>query len=202
MRFTASDLRPIRWSLLAICSSAIVSALILYGSAQHAARVRDDHAGALQQLNDARRQLDEAHEARQNMAVYAGEYAALADLGVIGEDRRLDWMEGLENLRQQGLVTDFRYNIAPQAAYVPQPPVDSGVFDIRRSEMKLQFELLHEGQLLDFFAALRNQVKGRYLLEGCSMKRATEADAGAAIRLTAECDGGWITLKNRNGAAP
>lgn len=202
MRYTASDLRSIRWSLLAISASILVSALALYSSARYAERVREDHAGALQQLNDARRQLDGAIEDKQNMAVYAGEYATLSDLGVIGEDHRLDWMEGLEGLRQQGLVTDFRYNIAPQTGYAPQPPVDSGIFDIRYSEMKLQFDLLHEGQLLDFFDALRSQVKGRYLLEGCSVRRVAEPGADTAIRLAAECDGGWITLKNRNGAAP
>jgi hypothetical protein len=84
---------------------------------------------------------------------------------------------------------------------VPQPAIDSGNFDIHYSEMKLQFELLHEGQLLKFFEALRNQIKGKYQLEGCTMQRiatdhASAASSGANIK--AECSGGWITLKNRS----
>ncbi|HXU94761.1 MAG TPA: hypothetical protein VFP33_14005 [Gallionella sp.] len=199
MRFSLSDLQLIRWSVLAICAATFVGSLVLYSSAKYAERTRKDHLDALQQLNVARGHLAGALEDKENMAVYAGEYAALADLGVIGEDRRLDWVEGMENIRQQNLVIDFRYSIAPQTAYAPQPPIASGDFDIRYSEMKLQFDLLHEGQLLDFFTALRSQIKGRYILEGCSLQR-TAAEGNPAIHLTAECNGGWITLKKRNEA--
>ncbi len=200
MKFNPSDFRLIRWSMLAICATAFASALILYSSAKYAEQTRKNHGDALQQLNEARSHLNGALEDKENMAVYADKYATLADFSVIGDDRRLDWVEGLENIRQQDLVTDFRYNIAPQTAYVPQPPIDSGDFDIRYSEMKLQFDLLHEGQLLDFFTALRSQIKGWYLLEGCTMQRTAAADGNPAIHITAECNGGWITLKKRNEA--
>jgi hypothetical protein len=67
--------------------------------------------------------------------------------------------------------------------------------------MKLQFNLLHEVQLLNFFDALRKQINGRFQLEGCSMQRVTteeESAAAAGTHIKAECNGGWITLKNRN----
>ncbi len=200
MRFAPSDFALIRSSVLALLAAAFACALVLYSSGQYADKTRKDRLDALQQLNEARNRLNGALEDKENMAAYAGEYATLTSFGIIGEDRRLDWMEGLENIRQQNLVADFRYNIAPQVPYAPQPPIDSGNFDIRYSEMKLQFDLLHEGQLLDFFAALRSQVKGRYLLEGCTMQRTAAADGNPATHLTAECSGGWITLKNRNEA--
>lgn len=200
MRFSLSDFQLIRWSVLAICAAVFASALVLYSGAKYAEQTRKDHSDALQQLNVARNHLSGALEDKENMAAYADEYATLADLGLIGEDRRLDWVEGLENIRQQNLVTDFRYNIAPQTAYAPQPSIASGDFDIRYSEMKLQFDLLHEGQLLDFFTALRSQIKGRYLLDGCTMQRTAVTEGNPAIHLTAECNGGWITLKKRNEA--
>ena len=106
----------------------------------------------------------------------------------------------MEKLRRQNLVTDFRYSIAPQRIYAPQPPISSGNFDIHFSGMKLQFDLLHEAQLVNFFAALRSQIKGRYQLEGCALQRVGDANTPASIsaHLKAECSGGWITLKNRN----
>jgi hypothetical protein len=108
-------------------------------------------------------------------------------------------MEGLEKLRQQNLVVDFRYNITPQRIYTPQPAIDSGNFNIHYSEMKLQFELLHEGQLLSFFDALRSRIKGHYQLEGCKLQRDDIAeDAAKPTKISAECSGGWITLKDRN----
>lgn len=199
MKFASSDFALIRQNVLAFCMAAIASALVLYTSGKYAEQTRKDHDDALQQLNAARSRLNGAQEDNANMSAYAAEFDKLSSAGIIGEDQRLDWMEGLENIRQQNLVTDFRYNIAPQIPYTPQPAIDSGNLEIRYSEMKLQFDLLHEGQLLDFFAALRGQVKGWYQLEGCTMQRVAAAE-NPAIRITAECTGGWITLKNRSSA--
>src|SRR3990167_6490689 len=132
------------------------------------------------------------------MAIYADEYGALIEQKIIGDDQRLDWIEGLEKIRLKNLVTDFRYNIAPQKIYASQPPIDSGNFDIRYSEMKLQFDLLHEAQLLNFFAALRTNIKGWYQLEGCTLQRTgNENGQTAATQIKAECSGGWI--RSRTG---
>ena len=127
-------------------------------------------------MNNARNRLAMARQDRDNLSDYSKEYGTLEANKIIGDDHRLDWMEGLEKLRSQNLVIDFRYNIAPQKIYAPQPALDSGNFDIHYSEMKLQFDLLHEGQLLNFFDALRSQINGRYQLEGCTLQRVTSGE--------------------------
>lgn len=203
MKFSKSDFPLMRWSTLAVCASALVSAIILYSSSQYAENAQRDRRNAQNMLNDARNRLITAHQDRDSMAIYADEYGALIEKKIIGDNQRLDWMEGLEKIRQKNLVTDFRYNIAPQRIYAPQPPIDSGNFDIHYSEMKLQFDLLHEAQLLNFFDTLHASVKGRYQLEGCALQRTgtdNEGEQTAMTRLKAECSGGWITLKNRNAA--
>jgi len=198
MKFTRSDFALMQWSLLAICVVALLGAAFVYGNRQYAAQMQQDWRQAQAKLNDARRQLASAREDRQNMATYAENYALLANRGIVGDGQRLDWMEGLERLRQQHIVDSFRYHIAPQKAYVQTPPIDSGNFDIQYSEMSLEFELLHEGQLPNFFSALNEQVRGHYQLEGCTLKRQSTGEDGTAGGLGAECRGGWITLKNRN----
>lgn len=198
MKLSRSDFTLMQWSLLAVCGSALLSAAFLYGSGHYAAQAQQDRRNAQARLDDARRQLASVQEDRQNMATYAEKYMTLANSGIIGDGRRLDWMEGLEKLRQQHLVTSFRYNIAPQTMHAPMLPIDSGNFDIQYSEMNLEFDLLHEGQLPNFISALRNQVKGHYQLEGCTLKRRNiDEEGGGAAGLTTECRGGWITLKNR-----
>ena len=205
MKLSKSDFLLMRWSVLAICASLIVSAIIFYSSGSYAEKSLKDQRNAQSMLNDARTRLTTALQDQENMAIYADEYGALIEANIIGDDQRLDWMEGIEKIRQKNLVMDFRYSIAPQRIYTPQPPIGSGNFDIRYSEMKLQFDLLHEAQLLDFFDALRADIKGWYQLEGCTLQRIgteTGADNGdkqtTTARLKAECSGGWITLKNRN----
>jgi len=200
MKLSGSDFPLMRRSILTICAAALISAIILYSSGEYAVKAQNDRRNAQNMLNDARNRLATALQDQENMAIYAGEYGALIEQEIIGDDQRLDWMEGLERIRQKNLVTDFRYNIAPQKNYAHQPPIESGNFDVHYSEMKLQLDLLHEAQLLNFFAALRANIKGRYQLEGCTLQRsgAANEDGQTAARLKAECSGGWITLKNRN----
>lgn len=199
MKLSNSDFLLIRWSVAAICASALLSGIILFSSSQYAAHNQTELHTAQRQLNDARSRLTAAQQDKENMAAYSAGYILLEEQNIIGDEHRLDWIEGLEKLRQQNLVIDFSYNIAPQKIYVPQPAIDSGNFNINYSEMKLQFDLLHEGQLLNFFAALRSQIKGHYQLEGCKMhhNETAEGDATAA-HVRAECSGGWITLRNRS----
>lgn len=203
MKFSKTDFMLIRWNVLAIGTSLLLSIIAIYSSGEYAGKMQQERHNAQRQLNEVRSRLNTAYEDQKNMAIYAGEYGTLIERKIIGDEHRLDWMEGLEKIRQQNLVTDFRYNIAPQKVYAPQPGIDSGNFEIHYSDTKMQFDLLHEGQLLDFFSALRKQIKGQYQLEGCVLKRATgddneEALSASAMHLKAECNGGWITLKNRN----
>lgn len=209
MKLAKADFVLMRWNILAISASLLISVLALYSSGEYAANADRERRSALSQLNEARNRLNTAHEDQNNMAIYADEYGVLVSRKIVTANHdRLDWMEGLENIRRQNPGVEFRYNIAPQKIYAPQPPIDGGNFDINYSEMKLQFDLLHEGQLLDFFKTLKKQIKGHYQLEGCTLKRVAppidvddEDDnnaASVAANIKAECSGGWITLKNRN----
>src|SRR3989338_1116160 len=128
MKLSASDFPLIRQSVMAVCASAIISAVILYSSGKYAESTQNDRRSAQTMLNDARNRLTTARQDQQNMAIYADEYGALIEQKIIGDDQRLDWIEGLEKIRLKNLVTDFRYNIAPQKIYASQPQIDRRIF--------------------------------------------------------------------------
>ena len=201
MKFSSSDMRLMRWSLAALGANILLSGIILYSSSMYADSAKKNLHAAQKKMRDAREHLTMARQDLENLADYSQEYYSLENRKVIGDDHRLDWIDELEKLRNQNLVMDFRYNIDPQKNYAPQPALNSGNFDIHYSETKLHFDLLHEGQLMNFFDALRKQTNGWYQLEGCSMQRTNmneESGSAAAPHIKAECSGGWITLKNRN----
>jgi hypothetical protein len=203
MKFSSSDFQLMRFSFAAIGTSVLLSGAILYSSIKYADYALKNRRIAQSQMNNARNRLAMARQDRDNLSDYSKEYDKLEANEIIGDDHRLDWMEGLEKLRRQNLVIDFRYHIAPQKNYAPQPPLNSGDFVIHYSEMKLQFDLLHEGQLLNFFNELNRKIKGHYQLDGCKLDRVagngdSDSGPGARANIKAECSGGWITLKNRN----
>lgn len=195
MSFSKDDLIELKWSLGAFVFSIVLAGIAYSLSEVYLAQSLKDRQEAQKQLTDARTLHEAAQNDQQNMATYALEYNALMAQKVIGDEQRLDWMEGLEKLRQQGRVTDFKYTISPQQGYVPNPPLDAGNFQLSRSNMTLQIDLLHEEQLMHFFADMQKQLKGWFILDGCSLSQASE---GKGSTLKAECKGGWFTMKNRN----
>ena len=194
MTLSRADFPRLKWSLLLFLCVLCAGAAAIILSENFIARAQHAQQLAQQQLNAARSQLAVATEDRDNMNAYAYEYGDLLRRNVIGDGQRLDWIEGLERIRKQKLVADFKYAIAPQRPYATSQKIDSGKFALGSSEMTLQFELLHEEQLMNFFDALRTDVNGWFILDHCDMTRNT--DASATARLKATCSGGWLNMKS------
>ncbi len=196
MILSTADLSDLKWSLGAFLLSLLLGGSLIAASNQSQEQALKNRQTAQSQLGEARSQLSAAENDQENMSSYAMEYNTLVTQKVIGNEQRLDWIEGLEKLRQQGRVLDFKYTIAPQQAYAPNPPLEAGNYQLNRSNMSMQIDLLHEEQLLHFLSAMHSQIKGWFILDGCTLSRA-EASADTSP-LKAECTGGWFTMKNRS----
>ena len=198
MKISKDDWGVMRSSVVTLAIAAGCSALLIFFSETRSELAENDWRDAQRQLRAAQSELNNTKQDRDNMDSYLAEYAASVEQHLIGEESRLDWIANLEKIRTQKRVEDFRYNIGPQKLYAAQPAIDSGNYNIHYSEMKLQLDLLHEGQLFDFLDAVRDQIKGWYQLESCSILRNPGDSQNTGIQLKAECAGGWITLQNRN----
>ena len=86
MKLSKADFPLIRWCILAICASSLVSAIILYSSGKYVEHAQKDRRSAQNMLNDARNRLATALQDQENMAIYAGEYGALIEQKIIGDD--------------------------------------------------------------------------------------------------------------------
>jgi hypothetical protein len=211
MSLSKSDLPHIQWSLLIFIAALLCGGGAIWASSRFIGQETEQQNAAQALLHNARSQINTAHSDQANMETYALKYSALLKQKVLGDDQRLDWMEGLSKLHKQNLVLDFKYTIAPQLPYTPQPALDSGNYELSLSGMTLQFDLLHEAQLMDFFDALRNNLNGWFMLDHCTLERSgsnntatdplptpnatTATTPTLPAQLKAECSGGWLTLK-------
>lgn len=195
MTFSRADFPHLKWSLLIFLSVLCAGGAAIMVSKNLVAHAQREQQAAQRQLNSVRNQLAAANEDRENMKAYTFEYGELLKRNIIGNDQRLDWIEGLEKIRQQHRVLDFKYSIAPQHSYTPPSTLNSGNFELNMSDMSLQFDLLHEGQLMDFFDTLRTDTSGWFILDRCALERSANSDATAQLK--AECTGGWLTLTVR-----
>jgi hypothetical protein len=195
MTFSREDLPQIKWSLITFLATLLIGGSAVFIAQKSTTRALQEKNAAQQQLNDARNKLNAARDDQANMAEYTKEYSVIQRRGLIGDEQRLSLIEGLDALRKRNKVLDFKYAITPQQPYKPVPALDSGNFELKISSMTLQFELLHEEQLINFFDSMRQDINGWFILDHCTLERT----AGSTAQLKADCGGGWLTMKNRNG---
>lgn len=192
MTLQLSDLHHVRWSLFGfLLALAAASAAILYGTSD-AARAQDGQQEAQRRLASARNRLATATADQANIKKFAPEYDALLERNVIGDVQRAQWVEGMERIRKLQRIPGLRYTIAAQQHFAPNLLPDAGDLDLDRSGMDMQFDLLHEGQLIDFLDALNSGRYGRFVLDHCALERSDTVQ-----EIKAECSGGWLALKKR-----
>ena len=201
MTFSAQDILRIRGPLIALALALALGAAAVYGSNKFLKDARQSKVVAEQERAEAISKLERIRLEQLDLQGYYQQYQGLVARDIIGPERRLDWIEAIEKIRNQQNVFSVKYNLGPQKTLSTATPA-SGGFNLNLSGMTLDLGLLHEGQLLDFFDALRNETKGMYLLERCNLTRTGSAqEIKFAPNLRAECSLGWVTLYDTTSGA-
>ena len=174
---------------------ALAGGLALVWTTHHAlARENRAFVAAQTERRHAAEQLTRAAQEKRDVHDHAELYQRLKDLRILGEERRLEWVEALARIRAARELAEFRYQIERQKVLKTLP--GKPALDLRSSSMKVEFALLHEGDLLGFLEDLRASGNAYYSVRQCSIARI--ADAGPAVplapRLRAMCQIELVTL--------
>jgi hypothetical protein len=152
-------------------------------------------------LFGVRAQFQNIDEEEKIIEKYLPLYRDLESKGIIGRERRLDWIDTLRQASQRVQLPMLRYVIDSQSIHRPEFFVSEGSFQIYSSNMKLDLGLLHEGDLGTLFAELDANATGVYTVFECELSRnhrqhdfVKRADA---TNLRAECGLRWLTIKQR-----
>jgi len=198
LNLTFDELRKLALSafacaLLLAAGAALVwgARLDLAGAKNRLAAMRTEHLHAQERLM---RIADEEREVKEKMEVYR----RLGSLGILGEEKRIDWAEAISRIRKERDLLDLRYRVERQKLLVSLPGKPEGV-DFYASTLKVQIALLHEGDLLRFLRDLRESGNAYYAVRRCRLDRAGQSPAsgGIAPRLRGECDIDLITILDR-----
>jgi hypothetical protein len=147
-------------------------------------------------LRDAQTRFQRSGEERQTVSHYLQNYRQLEKLGFVGQEHRLNWVEGLRAANEKAGLFGVDYQIGAQEPFPYLAKGDPLGDRVRRSQMKVALGLVHEDDLMRFFGALAAQHPGLYTLNGCSIDRVAKESAPAARQrnLTANCDLSWMTI--------
>ena len=191
-----ADLRALRNPVIAMILALALGAGFIYYLDQSLTTARRDLAGQQNQLREARTRLQRSGDEKQIIVRYLSNYQYLQRLGFIGDEQRINWLEGLRLSNQQTQLFGVDYQIGAQQPYPYASELEPGQLTLQQSLMKISFRLLHEGDLLRFLGTLAKQGVGVFSVNQCVIKR---IDTGGSIRfqpnLQADCELAWITAR-------
>ena len=151
---TTRDLRALSKPLLALAVVGAISAAAVAYSGKAAknaqAEVKTQEGG----LIEARNKVQRSGQEKGIIEHYIEPYRQLERAGIVGEERRISWIDALRAANQEADLYGVEYEVSPQQSYAFSNEVGAGSLTVHQSIMKLRLGLLHEGDLFRFFEAL------------------------------------------------
>lgn len=189
-----ADLQALRTPLIVLLVVLLAAAAAIYYSGRLTAAALQQLSQQQAQLREARIRLQKSGDEKDIIVRYLDAFRQLERAGFVGEEQRINWLDGLRVTNQQADLFGVDYQIGAQKPYAYAADFNPGQVVLNQSPMRLRFRLLHEEDLMRFFTALARQGGGIFTVDQCVLRR---IDTGGVIRyqpnVTADCELSWIT---------
>lgn len=195
--WTAEGRRALLPSWIVLAVAILAGAGIVAGSHFYLEKEKRDSVASAKRVQEARSRLDAARRERDSLHESADVFRTLVERGLLQNERRLDLVELVNQLRARHQLFALDYEIAPQRSLeLAGGRVFSSV-DVLASRVKLRARALHEGDVFAFVSALSQTPQGFYPVERCLLRRTEVPPDSLLPHVEAECTLEWITLREK-----
>ncbi|MES2564221.1 MAG: hypothetical protein V4637_16065 [Pseudomonadota bacterium] len=192
------DIQVLRIPLIILASSLLVAVACVYFSGKVHDAARERLATREHALKQARLRIQHAHEESELITRYLTSYQQLMATGFIGDEQRMNWLDGLRIANDQARLFGVEYDIGVQRPYSYASELNVGALVLQESIMNLRFRLLHEEDLPRFFDFLTKTAAGLYTIDQCKLQRLKDIQTEEVVQppnLAAECALRWLTVR-------
>lgn len=196
------DWKVLRGALSVFVISIVLTSALVGGSIYFRDEMKKDFRRHNAQFKSISQRYLAIDEEEKLIKKYYPVFLELYNKGVIGREKRLNWIEVLRKAGQEIKLSGLNYQIKSQNNYTPNYSLVLGRYNLFSSTMSLKIQLLHEGDLFDLLDALNEKADGRYSVSKCSFAGTAKivTNESGAVNINADCDLQWFTIKLANGA--
>ena len=182
------------FSCAAGLSASLLAASVYFERSMEQGRLR--HSDKLDSLSRRYHALDGQEDVIRE---FSSRFTDLYKSGILGRERRLDWIEALQEAGNRLSVPSLGYEIRAQQPHTDFP-VPAGGYGIYVSEMSLEMQLLHEGDLFTLLRFLDEHARGLYSVSSCELTRnfVQLTDNPGAGNVAASCLLEWLSIKPKD----
>lgn len=197
MKLAEVDWGVLRWSLIALLVAVAVAGGAVLASHAFWQKHDSDLKRSRAQFMSARAQYQTLDEEEDIIARYLPRYVGLEQGGIIGREKRLDWIDSLREAARAVRVPSLQYTIEAQQGFDPGVNLNLGEHQLYASTVRVTVGLLHEEDLFNLLARLRRRVSGLFGVRSCDITRNGDhiTMAHDAENLRATCELQFITIR-------
>ena len=185
--------RPIILFLSALLFSASISYAAYFYESQQLAKYEQSMSTLRSTHNLYKNIVNDLDLLEQYRALYGGYKAS----GLVGEERRLSWIESLQGTNKVLRLPTLTYNLLPQEDFArPGFKAPRGV-QVKSSPMQLSMGMLHEEDLFAVLEGLKLSIKNLFTVDSCEMRRISVIDNSLDTKranINAICMIRWVTI--------
>jgi hypothetical protein len=192
----AMDWGLLKGSIILFCTCIVICGVLIgasYYFNNDLEKQLKRNRGVFQSIS--RRYLDVDQEEKLLLDNYP-KFVALYESGIIGREKRLNWIEALRQSGEKLNLPSLRYAIKSQETFTPGFQINYGGFVLYRSSMDLTLGLLHEGDLFELLNYINRNADGAYTITECKFSPVGKNiiyDKDQA-NISASCLLHWITI--------
>jgi hypothetical protein len=202
MTLVAKDLKRLRLPMAACAALAIAGVACYLAADSYLQETKKLAAAMSAQRAEVQTRLASANEEEREVKANLQQYQALAARGIVGEEKRLDWIDAITAIKNERRLFNISYSIEPQRDLNYPGIAPGGGVRFLVSRVKADIQLLHEEDLLNFIDDLAKRGRSYLSVRSCDIQRAERASAGTTLgpRLQAACVFDLITIRSNKPA--
>jgi len=191
------DWQYLRQAMIIFVLAIIVAVLMGVTADRFRAAQQDKYQQSLAVLESTYRQYNGLVNDLDLLEQYRTLFIDYKSTGVVGDERRLSWIESLERTNSRIKLPKMTYRLMPQEKFErPGLKLNRSVI-LKSAPMVLKMDLLHEEDIFSVFEGLRLSIKNIFTVDSCKLTRKGEIGRPLDTQnanLTASCVIRWVTI--------
>ncbi len=191
------DWHFLRRPLIVLVVSILIAAGLIAGGYEYESKMDQQYQQALGTLQSTHRLYSNMVNDIDLLEQYKTQYEGYKDSGLVGEERRLSWIESLEMANSGIQLPQLSYSLQPQESFKRPGLRVSGQVAVNSSPMTLDMGLLHEEDLFAYLEGLRQSIENLFTVDACEFGRRGNVDTPLntqGINLNARCTIRWVSI--------
>ncbi|MFK8067347.1 MAG: hypothetical protein AB8D52_03800 [Gammaproteobacteria bacterium] len=183
-------------SILTFLVCLILSGALLAGSFLFRDKMKTEHNQYQSHFRDVSQKYLSVDGDEKIIKEHYPRFIEYYNRGIIGSEKRLNWIETLQSTGEGIKLPAMRYQIESRKPYKPDYELNTGSYELYATRMKLNLGLLHEIDLAKLISELNKDASGLFNIKRCRFSRTNkniQIDPEKS-NISADCELQWYSL--------